>query len=321
MLDHTAIEGFEAVTVDTGPLTLSLIPGLGGKISSLRDKRNGREWLWRHPRMAYAQVPHGSNYITRADTGGWDECFPSVAPCRYPLAPWQGAEIQDHGELWSQTARLEIETLNDSVKLKTTWQGVVLPYVFERTITLSKGSAIIHSDYIVHNQSDAPLPFIWCAHPLLAIEPGMTLHLPAGATFNIWASVPPDLLEQERQAPSGTLPIDSASRSIDCTLQRTGRALKIWSNPLNDGQASLRASDGALQMRWDVAKLPQVAVWMNLGAWAGDGGEPYFNLGLEPCIGAQDSLEQAVNELNLYETVPAGGEYRWSMEIELSYEL
>jgi len=318
MLDHTSIEGFEAVTVDTGSLALSLIPDLGGKVSSLRDTRSGREWLWRHPRMAYAQVPHGSNYITQADTGGWDECFPSVAPCRYPVGPWQGAAIQDHGELWSQPARLKTETLNKTVKLITTWEGVVLPYTFERTITLVRDSAIIHSDYVVHNQSYAPLSFIWCAHPLLAIELGMTLHLPAQATFNVWASVPPDLLEQERYTPSGTLPIDSALGSVDCTLQRTGKALKLWSNPLNAGHASLRASNGALEMRWDKAKLPQVAVWMNLGAWAGDGGEPYFNLGLEPCIGAQDSLEEAVNEGNLYQTVPAGGEYRWWMEIELS---
>ena len=88
---HSTTNGFDTVLVDTGALSLALMPELGGKISSLRDLRTGREWLWRHPRMAYQRVSHGSSYITKADTGGWDECFPSVAPCEYPAPPWTGA--------------------------------------------------------------------------------------------------------------------------------------------------------------------------------------------------------------------------------------
>src|SRR5262245_34070136 len=104
LITNVKLEGFDGIHVHTGLIELTLIPELGGKVSSLRDTRNGREWLWRHPRYEYKRVPHGSSYITEADTGGWDECFPSVAQCQYPSAPWQGVPIQDHGELWSQTA-------------------------------------------------------------------------------------------------------------------------------------------------------------------------------------------------------------------------
>ncbi|MDP9381556.1 MAG: hypothetical protein M3Q29_15690 [Chloroflexota bacterium] len=31
------------------------------------------------------------------------------------------------------------------------------------------------------------------------------------------------------------------------------------------------------------------------GGWSGTGGQPYYNLALEPCIGAQDSLQEAVS--------------------------
>src|SRR5262245_13109696 len=96
--------GFDTVEVNTGALSFTLIPALGGKISSLRDRRSEREWLWRHPRMAYQRVLHGSSYVQAADTGGWDECFPSVSACAYPSPPWAGAPVQDHGELWSQLA-------------------------------------------------------------------------------------------------------------------------------------------------------------------------------------------------------------------------
>ena len=57
---------------------------------------------------------------------------------------------------------------------------------------------------------------------------------------------------------------------------------------------------------------------MNLGAWAVDGGVPYYNLGLEPCIGAQDSLAEAVTERNLFATLSPRGSRAWWLEMELA---
>jgi hypothetical protein len=71
-------------------------------------------------------------------------------------------------------------------------------------------------------------------------------------------------------------------------------------------------------MRWDAALLPQVAVWLNLGAAGFDGGAPYYNMGLEPCIGAQDSLADAVTTYDLFEKLPAGGSRAWWLEVELT---
>jgi hypothetical protein len=269
--------------------------------------------------MAYQRVAHGSSYIATADTGGWDECFPTVAPCAYPTPPWAGAALQDHGELWSQAAQLDVVENAEGVTLRTRWRGVALPYTFERTIALTAGTARLRFDYNVTNDADAPIQYVWSAHPLLAIEPGMRLLLPAAARFNRWATIPPDLLAQE----SGlTYPptIDASAGAIDLASlpdASAGIALKLWSDPLAEGWATLHAHDGALRMCWDVAQLPQVAFWMNLGAWAGDGGAPYFNLGLEPCIGAQDSLAEAVATYNLFETLPPHGSRGWWLEVEL----
>jgi galactose mutarotase-like enzyme len=315
---RTTTDGFDSIHVHTGVIELTLVPELGGKINSLRDARSGREWLWRHPRFVYKRVPHGSSYVTEADTGGWDECFPSVAECEYPSAPWQGAAIQDHGELWSQATKFEIEERVENVVLRSQWHGIVLPYTFTRTITLAENSSRIRADYKVVNNADQPLNFVWCIHPLLAIEPGMELRLPPSARFNVYTSFPPNLVSPEQNlrypfAVSGlnfpTLPEISV-----------GLAIKIWSDPLppGEGWAALRARDGELRMRWDVKLLPQVAAWMNFGAWAADGGAPYFNLGLEPCIGAQDSLAEAVIHHKLFATAPPRGSKTWWLEIELT---
>jgi hypothetical protein len=320
MITRGTTEGFDTVQVDIGALSLSLIPELGGKISSLRDGRSGREWLWRHPRMAYQRVPHGSSYVQLADTGGWDECFPSVSACTYPSPPWAGAPVQDHGELWSQPAALAISEAGDGVALHTRWQGVVLPYTFERTITATADSARLRFDYLVTNKADAPIHFIWSAHPLMAIEPGMQLLLPPEARFNCLRFVPDRAPALERGV-RFPLAVQSGGGTIDlATLPEPSAraALKLWSDPCGAGWATLRARDGEFQLRWDAALLPQVAVWMNLGAMAFDGGAPYFNMGLEPCIGAQDSLAEAVATYHLFDILPPRASRAWWLEVELA---
>ena len=315
---RSTIEGFDSLSIQTGVIELSIIPALGGKVNSLRDARTGREWLWRHPRFPYKQVPHGSSYTAASDTGGWDECFPSVAQCEYPSPPWQGAAIQDHGELWSQVAKFEINEQADRVTFLTRWHAIVLPYTFTRVITLQENSSIIHVDYEAVNNVDQPINYVWCIHPLLAIESGMELLLPSLARFNVGGSIPRDLVSLDEKL---QYPFAAPGLNFPALPETTAaRAIKIWSDPLpvGEGWASLRARDGELKMRWDVALLPQVAAWMNFGAWAADGGTPYYNLGLEPCIGAQDSLNDAVNQYNLFTTLPPHGTKKWWLEIELT---
>ena len=55
-ITHFSTDGFDTVQVDTGVLSLRLLPELGGKLSSLKDTRTGREWLWRNPRLPYKRV-------------------------------------------------------------------------------------------------------------------------------------------------------------------------------------------------------------------------------------------------------------------------
>lgn len=197
--------------------------------------------------------------------------------------------------------------------IATRWQGVALPYTLTRTITLYEGSARLRMEYVAATAASSPVHFIWCAHPLLAIEPGMRLRFPDGARFHCAGTLPQGLLGDRATPP---LDYDSLPASIT-SLQPAGVALKLWSEPLDEGWAALEAADGALRMRWDMVRLPQVAAWINLGAWAGDGGAPYYNLGLEPCIGAQDSLEEAITAHRLHATIPPKGDYTWWLEVEL----
>jgi hypothetical protein len=173
-------------------------------------------------------------------------------------------------------------------------------------------------DYTIANHGHAPLQFIWSLHPLLAIEPGMRLRLPPEARFNCWSRVPEAALAEEAGL---RFPLRVGGHDLTTLPDASaGVALKLWSDPLAAGQgwAALEASDGALRLSWDAALLPQVGFWLNLGAWSGDGGAPYYNLGLEPCLGAQDSLAAAVTRQHLFGELSPGGRRAWWLEVELS---
>lgn len=316
----TAVQGVPALKLTTRILSLTIVPELGGKISSLRDLRNGREWLWTNERLPYRKHTYGSSYVKEADSGGWDECFPSTAACSYPLAPQQGKIIPDHGEIWSQEWVAGVSGDDSSQwSIRTEAVGTILPYTFERTITVAFDSPVLHIDYCVKNHSDAPLAFIWSSHPLLRLEPGMRLLLPEGARMHVEKSMPEDRSVREKVH---TWPVRLRIQGKDWDLTELpapdhGMACKLWSEPLNKGYAALVASDGELRFSFEPEVIPQIAVWINAGAWSGiGGGDPYYNLALEPCIGAQDSLQEAIAR-DLYRVLPPRGILAWSLKVHL----
>lgn len=318
---ESVFEGFRALTVENDLISCTMLPELGGKLSSLRDLRTGREWLWRNDCIPYRRDFNSSSYVREADTGGWDECFPTVAPCLYPQEPWQGVEIPDHGELWMQPWETELsaEPHDASIVVRARVPGNKLPYVFERAITLVADAATLRFDYTLRSQTQAPLSFIWSAHPIFAIEPGMRIMLPDDARMRVYSCLPADLLNDE-QTYIWPLEITASGQRLnlaEAPSMRAGIACKLWSEPLTQGWAELVAQDGSVRFRFDPALLPQVGIWLNAGGWSGIGGTPYYNLGLEPCIGAQDSLWDAVEREQRYGILAPTGIRTWWLEVAL----
>jgi galactose mutarotase-like enzyme len=67
-------------------------------------------------------------------------------------------------------------------------------------------------------------------------------------------------------------------------------------------------------------EVPQVGVWINNRGWAPAGRTPYFNLAVEPAIGAPDSLEDAVRDWGTAQTLAPGEERSWAVDIWLLEE-
>ena len=81
---QTTVSGFPAIALRNEEIEVVAIPAIGMKLSNLRRLR-GREWLWRSDQIPLALPRPGASYIETADSGGWDECFPTVGPSSLPV--------------------------------------------------------------------------------------------------------------------------------------------------------------------------------------------------------------------------------------------
>jgi len=75
-----------------------------------------------------------------------------------------------------------------------------------------------------------------------------------------------------------------------------------------------------LELIVDPMEVPQVGVWINSRGWAPPGRTPYYNIALQPCIGAPDHLSDAVQKWRTARMLASGEECRWGVEVWLREE-
>jgi galactose mutarotase-like enzyme len=174
--------------------------------------------------------------------------------------------------------------------------------------------------YRVRNTGDSPFPWIWCAHPIFNVQPGTTLELPTVHQGKLDAVH--GLAELSRGDIVGwpgafggdggrfTFPDEGAwAVKLFGDLGRSGRMV------LTDPRRGER-----LEMAVRPEEVPQVGIWINNRGWAPPGRSPYYNLGLEPAIGAPDRLDEAVRDWQAAETLAPGEERAWAVEVRLLEE-
>jgi len=312
---QTTVSGYPAITLRSDEVEVIAVPTLGLKLTNLRRLR-GREWLWRNDQIPLAPPRSGASYVETADSGGWDECFPTVAASPLPGAPPGTPPLPDHGELWSASWNSSVYSHAGSVTLEGTARGERLPYEFHRAVTLDLHEPVVRLRYRLRHAGDAPFPWIWAAHPLLNVQPGTTLALPGVRQVKVEAvHGRPDL--RRGDVVSWPDAIGGATDRFTFPDDR-GWAVKLFGDAGPGGTMVLtdpRAGE-RLEISVSPEDVPQVGVWINCGGWAPSGRRPYVNLALEPCIGAPDGLEDAVAWGTARTLVP-GEERAWSVEVRL----
>ena len=307
---------FPFIELRAGESSVLVVPSLGGKLAELWLA--GRQWLWQSDITPMAPGADGASYVETADTGGWDECFPTVGACRVPswVKGVGGTSLPDHGELWSQAPAVDVTTGPDGQTATCRWAGVRWPYAFERSVRIDR-QGMVHLGYAVANQGTDRLPFLWSAHPLFPLGERTRLVLPEGTRLRAWARHGIDLgeLRSEHQWPwvrAGARacdfrsPFDVAKRYA-CKLFLDMRA----------GLAVLQEGDVELAMHWDVREIPHLGLWLNKRGWTPFRSElPYLNLAVEPAIGAPDTVDDALGDWKSAAWLDPGERRTWTLRLE-----
>ena len=312
---QTTVSGFPAVALRNDEIEVVAVPAIGMKLTHLRRLR-GREWLWRNPQLPLALPKPGASFVDTADSGGWDECFPTVGPSPLPGAPPGAPPLPDHGEVWSADWVSSLYEDAEGTTLAGVARGVRLPYELRRDVTVPREGHRLLLRYHLRHLGEEPFVWIWSAHPLLNVHPGATLELPGVRQVTV------DHVQGRDDLSSGDIvswPGGIGGNTEAFVFpEQGGWAVKLFGD---QGDGPLVLTDPRQGERLEIsaaaAEVPQVGIWLNVGGWAPPGRSPYYNLGLEPCIGSADRLVDAAERWHTAPTLEPGGERHWELTVSL----
>lgn len=323
-LRGTSLGGLESILLQSKQVSLTVVPAAGGKIIELSDRRSGRNWLWRNPDIAIGKASRDANFARDLDSGGWDEVLLSVMPGRIHQSADHIGAIPDHGDLLSRewaVDRLEVTPGKEIVCVMST-TGQAATYQFERQLRIPDNQAVVKFDYRMLNNGEHPVPWYWCAHPLLAVGSGATINIEDGMPMRIEDSATREMVQPGQEQFWPNLQINDEqlidlSRSFDHNSSGSQIPRKVFVRMPDSGAASVRLASGEqITIRSHADQLPWLGLWINNGAWSGCGSAPYVNLGLEPATTPYDCINEAIDN-DAVSWLQPGEERRWSLMVEL----
>ena len=235
-------QGFEVYVLNNEEVELAVVPELGAKIISLKNLRTGREWMWHSPGGLKLFQNHFGADFSSSPLVGADECLPTIAPCS-----WQGRDLPDHGEVWSAPWKVNPTAWINGI-LKTSVRLKISPFEFERTIELVENE--IRLGYQLNNLSSQNEAFVWAIHPLLRLQTGDQLELPAST----------------RALLNGATWVDAVASAVPEKAHA-----KVFAATVNEGLAAISNQDTGdrLEFTWNPAENNTLGLWLTRGGIAG----------------------------------------------------
>ncbi len=287
MTERVNWKGFEACILRNAILEVVVVPELGAKVISIKNRVTGREWMY-HPNESldlFQNQPHDA--FAESTMVGWDECLPTISPCT-----WRGRSLPDHGETWAAQWHLDEAAWRAGV-IKTSLQLPISPFRFTREIKMQNDT--LRVDYQLENLSGESQEFLWAMHPLLALKAGDQLVLSREMRKSIGHLSWLDSLHFEGNTPSSA---------------------KVFARPVQHGQAEILnpGSGDSLIFNWDAAECNTLGIWLTRGGWHG-----HHHLALEPSNGASDSLAEAAVKGNNCGVLPPFAQKHWAIQMRVTH--
>ena len=280
------MDGFTVYTLGNDDAELTVVPELGAKIISLKNRRTGREWLW-HPAGGLKLFKNNlHDDFSTSPLAGVDECLPTILPCN-----WRGRNLPDHGEIWSTAWNVNAVAWEDGI-LKTTARLKISPFELTRTIELVGNE--IRLGYELNNLAKTEENFIWAIHPLLRLQAGDQLELPASTRALLndaeWVDAVTSIIPDKNYA-------------------------KIFARPISESHAAIhnKTGDDRLEFVWDAAENNTLGLWLTRGGWHG-----HDHFAIEPTNAEGDCLAMAAAEKRCG-TVAGNGSVSWQLCLRVGF--
>jgi hypothetical protein len=252
---------FEVYTLGNNRVQIDVVPALGAKIISLKNLETGREWLW-HPgdELKLFRNRLGDDF-SQSPLAGIDECLPTIASCH-----WQGRALPDHGEVWSTSWGVDSAAWKNGI-LQTTNRLKLSSFVLSRSVALKGGA--VNLNYQLDNVGDSNESYLWSLHPLIRLQVGDRLDLPASTRL---------LLNGEKWLDD----LDFGAGDGTCS--------KLFAYPVSEGLAAVQneVTGDRLEFQWSPSENNTLGLWHSRGGWHG-----HHQFAIEPSNGEPDSLALA----------------------------
>jgi hypothetical protein len=275
-------------------IELALIPEFGARIVTLIDHATGRDWIAAGPAKGSSE----DDAVFDADAAtGWDECFPTVAPCTLP----DGRRLRDHGDLWGRAW-----AVSDLAERSVTTAYEDRLYRFTRSLELD-GPAV-NCRYLVENLEEQPFDFLWAMHLLLAATESDRIELPVGSAFRF------TFCSDEMRLGEAPWPGTGAFALSHVQPTSAGYAAKLQFAQAPIGGARIGDGRGSLRISGSEPFASSLGFWLCYGGWPLAPG--IHQIAIEPTSAPADDL-LAAREMARAVTVPARGKVTWRVKLEV----
>ncbi len=277
-------QGFGVYMLSNEKIEVAVVPQLGAKIISVKDRRTGREWMWRPPQGAILFHNGPGDDFFHSPLIGIDECLPTIEPC-----VWRGRTLPDHGEVWSAAWGVDEEAWQKGA-LKTSVRLEISPFDFERTIELDDNEICL--SYQLSNRNSVSEFFLWAMHPLLKLQDGDKLVLPPST----------------RNLLNGETWVDAIDSAIP-----TGGCSKLVAGPVSEGRVGVRndVTGERFDFEWNASENNGLGLWLTRGGWHG-----HHHFAIEPTNAGADALTSAVGR-KWCGTVAGNGAVTWQIRLRI----
>ncbi len=293
------------VTIENDAIRMEVWPQIGGKVSSIVDKKDHYELLFAYPAelpdSPHYDAPYGDHWYS-----GWDECFPAVARSTYPRHPYNGIAVPDHGELWGIPTTTAVPTKDG---ITTVWNGLRFGYRLTRKLYLQNSSIV--AEYDLMNLAPFEFRFVWAMHSLMSLIQPVEIqvqqksfrwsHDAEGKRYDAAFTWPTGVEGEDFSRPD-SLPVKRGWKLF--TAEPIQSALVV-SYPTRKRTLRLEyASPDTLPAYW--------GIWINTGGWAGN-----RHFAAEPTTGRYDEIDRSIEDTSAGQIGPFGRR-QWSVRMTLA---